>query len=70
MAGGREPAMLVASVHLGPFVFGPNTLWLGLHGLLMLAGPHGRFPPLVACVPRPGLRSWSSRLGLGTKEAL
>ncbi len=35
MASGREPAMRVASVHLGPFVFGPNTLWLGLHGFLM-----------------------------------
>ena len=27
--------MPVASVHLCPFVFGPNTLWLGLHGFLM-----------------------------------
>jgi hypothetical protein len=27
--------MRVASVHLGPFVFGPNTLWLGLHRFLM-----------------------------------
>jgi hypothetical protein len=27
--------MPVASTQLGPFVFGPNTLWLGLHGLLM-----------------------------------
>jgi hypothetical protein len=27
--------MRVASVHLAPFVFGSNTLWLGLHGLLM-----------------------------------
>jgi hypothetical protein len=24
-----------ASTQIGPFVFGPNTLWLGLHGLLM-----------------------------------
>ena len=24
-----------ASVCLGPFVFGPNTLWLGLHGFRM-----------------------------------
>jgi hypothetical protein len=30
MASGREAAMRVASVHLGPFVFGPNTLWLGI----------------------------------------
>ena len=35
MAEGREPAMLVASVHLGPFVSGPNTMWPGLHGFLM-----------------------------------
>ena len=27
--------MSVASVRIGPFVFGPNTIWLGLHGLLM-----------------------------------
>jgi len=27
--------MLVEGVHLGPFVFGPNTLWLGLHGFLL-----------------------------------
>jgi len=27
--------MPVASVRFGPFVFGPNTLWLGLHGFLM-----------------------------------
>lgn len=27
--------MPLASMRFGPFVFGPNTLWLGLHGLLM-----------------------------------
>ncbi len=27
--------MPLASAQFGPFVFGPNTLWLGLHGLLM-----------------------------------
>ncbi len=27
--------MSVASTQVGPFVFGPNTLWLGLHGFLM-----------------------------------
>jgi hypothetical protein len=27
--------MPVASTQIGPFVVGPNTLWLGLHGLLM-----------------------------------
>jgi len=27
--------MRVASAHLGPFVSGPNTLWLGLHGFGM-----------------------------------
>ncbi len=27
--------MTVASTRIGPFVFGPNTLWLGLHDLLM-----------------------------------
>ena len=27
--------MALASTQIGPFVFGPNTLWLGLHGLLM-----------------------------------
>jgi hypothetical protein len=25
----------MASIQIGPFLFGPNTLWLGLHGLLM-----------------------------------
>jgi hypothetical protein len=36
MAGGREPAMPVASVRLGPFVLGPNTLSVGLHGFVTL----------------------------------
>lgn len=27
--------MRLASTQIGPFVFGPNTLWLGLHGVLM-----------------------------------
>jgi hypothetical protein len=27
--------MTVASVQLGPSVFGPNALWLGLRGFLM-----------------------------------
>jgi hypothetical protein len=27
--------MTLASTQIGPFVFGPNTLWLGLHGFLM-----------------------------------
>jgi hypothetical protein len=35
LAGGTEPAISGASVHLGPFMFGPNPLWLGLHGFLI-----------------------------------
>ena len=35
LAGGTEPAISGASVHLGPLMFGQNTLWLGLRGFLI-----------------------------------
>jgi hypothetical protein len=35
LAGGTEPAISGASVYLGLFMFGPNTLWLGLRGFLI-----------------------------------